>query len=301
MENDFFTEASHNKLILKTPPKSLVKWAGGKGMLLSSIVPRFINKSMLQDNGTYLEPFAGSCAMAFHLAFDRMIINDKNIKLMNFYDQVKNRPEKLVRKILRRVDEYMASKDKESYYYSVRDEYNKMVLVAGNGLTHASLFWFINKTCFNGMYRETKNGDFNIPYGKRDCPRPDLNDFLFINGILQKCTICHRPFEKICDMAKSGDIVYLDPPYIPTSKTSSFSDYLRYGFDYEDHKRLCKIMMKMSNRNVHVIMSNSNCDNTKSIYGSLIGFKFREVSVTRLISGKTSGRGIVKELIITNS
>ena len=303
MNDDFFDCVTENRKQAPEKdlgPRSLVKWAGGKGMLLSSIVPSFISRDMLRDGNSYIEPFSGSCAMAFHLKFKKMILNDKNIKLMNFYEQVKCRPEKLVRKINLLIKDGVSYGDREKFYYKIRSEYNELCLVKGNGITHASMFWFLNKTCFNGMYRETKYGAFNIPFGKRDCPIPDVDDFVYISNILKNCKIYHKPFEKICDMAKEHDIVYLDPPYIPISKTSSFSSYLRYGFDDSDHKRLCKMMQKMSDDNVYVIMSNSNSEETKSIYGSLSGFQIFEIDAPRLISGKSKGRGMVKEIIVTN-
>ena len=284
--------------------KSLLKWAGGKGRLFDTIVPKFINYKMLKAGSNYIEPFAGSCSMAFGLDFDNMILNDKNIKLMNFFTQTKIRPEKLFRKISKLTDKYSECCDKkaqESFYYDIREIYNKKNLqVKGNALTNASYFWFLNKTGFNGMYRETATGKFNIPFGKRDCPVPCLSDFLSVSKILQKCQIYTKPFETVCSMAKTGDIIYLDPPYIPVSSTASFSDYLRYGFDLSDHERLCKVMQEMSDNRVYVVLSNSSCDMTKKIYGKLKDFSSYEIETTRLISGKASGRGKVKELIITN-
>ena len=230
-----------------------------------------------------------------------MILNDKNIKLMNFHDQVKKRPEKLHRKIIKYVEQYKKTDNQENFYYETREAYNKLTLATdNNGLTHASLFWFLNKTCFNGMYRETRRGDFNIPFGKRDCPVPDLKDFMDVSLALKNCLLYHKPFDVICEMAKQGDIVYLDPPYIPVSKTAGFSSYLRYGFGIDDHKKLCKIMNQLSNLGVYVVMSNSDCDATRDIYGDLIGFNLIQVETQRLISGKSRGRGKITELIISN-
>ena len=147
--------------------RPLLKWAGGKSKLLPLILP-FLGQ------GDYLEPFLGSGAVAFAVQSNKMILNDKNIKLMNFYEQVKNRPEKLHRKIVKYASSFNCAPDKEVFFYETRAYYNDLTMVEyNNGLTHASLFWVINKTCFNGMYRETKGGDFNIPYGKRVQARSD--------------------------------------------------------------------------------------------------------------------------------
>lgn len=283
--------------------RPLLKWAGGKSMILESIIPRFLASDMIKNNQTYIEPFVGSGAVAFALHYPRMILNDKNIKLMNFHEQVKQRPEKLYRKIQKYIEQYEKHKnlqEKENFYYKTRNKYNSLVLTKGNGLVHASLFWFLNKTCFNGMYRETKRGDFNIPFGKRDCPIPVLESFILVSSILKNSLLMHKPFDTVYDLAKTGDIVYLDPPYIPVSSTASFSDYLRYGFNLDNHKKLCRIMNELSDRGVYVVMSNSDCPVTRQIYGDLRGFKFSTIEVRRFISGKASGRKKITELIISN-
>lgn len=297
-------ENSSQEAIAEEKTKSVLKWTGGKSRLISSIIPRFINPQVLKSGSVYIEPFAGSCSVAFAVNHNRMILNDKNIKLINFFTQTKTRPEKLFRKISKLVKEYEKCNgldEQEKFFYKIRETYNSLVLSSnGNGLTHASFFWFLNKTCFNGMYRETSNGKFNIPFGKRDCPKPCLKDFLNVSAILKNCHLYGKPFETICSMAKPDDMVYLDPPYIPVSITSSFSGYLRYGFDLNDHKKLCKIMQGLSDNNVRVVMSNSDCELTRQTYGGLRDFSFHHVETTRLISGHAKGRGKIKEVVITN-
>jgi DNA adenine methylase len=238
--------------------KSLIKWAGGKSGIISQIVPDFLNRDLLKDGGCYFEPFAGSCTLALYLNYENMVLNDKNIKLINFFRQVKDKPGKLVKKINTVVDSYVKSDSKSKFYNELREKYNCTVLSKGNGIVHAAMFWFLNKTGFNGMYRETSSGDFNIPFGKRKCPVPDLNHFLEVSDILRKCRLYSHNYKIVCDMAKEGDIVYLDPPYIPISDTSGFSDYLRYGFNLKDHENLYRIMEKMDQKGVYVVMSNSS-------------------------------------------
>jgi len=284
------------------PVNTIIKWTGGKSRLINQIRP-FFNKSIFEeDSNVYIEPFAGSFAMALYLKKKKMILNDKNIKLMNFFEQVKIRPRKLLNKINKIIDESESRNDKEVFYYEKREFYNKLILVKGNSITVAALFWYLNKTGFNGMYRETASGKFNIPFGKRLCPRPDVQKFSDVSCAIKNAVLLHKPFKSVCAMAKQNDIVYLDPPYIPVSKTSSFSSYLRYGFGIEDHKILCDEMKKMSNSGVYIVMSNSFCDMTEQIYSVLKkdGFTFHEIEATRLISGKSQGRGKIKELIITN-
>jgi len=300
---EIYKREQHQKCFESVTSGPLLKWAGGKKMVLPFIVPRFLNTKMLMDGNTYIEPFLGSGCVAMSLNFPRMILSDKNIKLMNFHEQVKQRPDKLYRKIMKYVDRYALCKtieEQEKFYYEARKKYNSLILTKGNGILHASLFWFLNKTGFNGMYRETKSGDFNIPFGKRDCPIPSLNHFKIVSSILHNSDLLHKPFDAVCEMSKKGDIVYLDPPYIPISKTSSFSSYLRYGFDENDHKKLCRIMNDLSSMGVYVVMSNSNCSATMEIYGKLKGFVFTEVETQRFISGKSSGRKKITELVISN-
>ena len=145
--------------------KPLLKWAGGKSMLLPFLIPKFLK----QDENAYIEPFIGDGSVALALQCPNMILNDKNIKLMNFHEQVQKRPEKLHRKIIKYINVYNNIKNRKEqgyFFYKTREKYNSLTLSnKNNGLTHASLFWFLNKTCFNGMYRENPRGDFNIPFG----------------------------------------------------------------------------------------------------------------------------------------
>ncbi len=276
---------------------TLVKWPGGKSQLIDFIVPSFISSLKIKD-GFYIEPFAGSCAIAFALNHKNTIINDKNIKLINFYRQVKNSPYKLINKINKIISE---GDEKEDYYYFIRQKYNKTILSKGNGIIHAAMFWFLNQTCFNGMYREDKNGNFNIPYGKRKCKMPKIENFILTSKKLQHYKIFSKNYKQIISMAKENDWVYLDPPYIPVSFTSSFSSYLRYGFEEKDHIELKNIIQCNAEKGVNIILSNSNSEKTKEIYGDLKGFEFFETKkIQRLISGKNKGRKKLTELIITN-
>lgn len=284
-----------------TEPKPLLKWVGGKSRLSNVLIPKFLSNDYIKEGGRYIEPFVGSAAMAIAINHSKMILNDKNIKLMNFYHQIKQRPQKTYLKINKLTTEYNSCHNKEEFFYKIRKKYNDSILnFNNNGISHAAWFWFLNKTGFNGMYRETKKGKFNIPFGKRNCPVLKWQEVLALSKILKNCKLYHKQFDKICTMARNGDFVYLDPPYLPLSKTSNFSSYLRYKFGLDEHALLCEFMEKMHLKNVNVVMSNSNSPLTYDIYGNLKNFYFHKIDVQRLVSGNNKGRKKIKEVIITN-
>jgi len=279
--------------------KPLLKWAGGKTQILSYLIP--LLKQNISTNTTYIEPFLGSGSVAIALNAPRMILNDKNEKLINFHEQVRLNPKILYEEIQQLINRHNKCKDMAGFYYTIRKEYNALELKdEKTKLLSASMFWFLNKTGFNGMYRETKNGDFNIPFGDRKCPSLDFENVMAVSKIFKKCIFFYKSFEEICVMAKKGDIIYLDPPYIPLSKTSSFNGYLKNGFELKLHQKLCKIMNELELSGVNVVMSNSDCDLTRKTYSNLNEFNFKTIDVRRFISGKAKGRRKITELIITN-
>ena len=282
------------------PASPILKWVGGKQRLIPSIVPKYISHGLLSKDQTYFEPFMGSGAIGFYCNFPNMVFGDKNEKLINFYREVRDRTDKLHRKIQKCVDEYDESENKEACYYRLRSEFNSVKPNGYNKIRWAALFWVLNKTCFNGMYRETKSGHFNIPYGKRNSPRPKTANFKKIANILQTSQLIYDDFEGTCKTAKDGDLVYFDPPYLPLSATSSFSTYLKDGFGGAEHEKLKTFIENLHSKNVKVVLSNSNSPVTKEIYGSMNGFTTKHIEARRLVSGKTIGRTMVKEVIITN-
>ena len=280
---------------------SPLKWAGGKKRLLNHLIYDYIYPySQINPNATFYEPFLGSGTVAFNSGFKKMVLGDKNPRLMIFYKEIRDRPEKVLTKILKYQKIYTKTTNKEQYYYQLRNEFNNIHITKNSGVKLSALFWILNKTGFNGMYRETKEGKFNIPFGKRPCPSPKIETFMQISNILKNSEVKRGDFENICQKIKKGDIIYLDPPYIPISKTASFNTYLKNGFNINDQKRLKRFMKKMNENGVKIIMSNSDCKLTRDIYGKMKNFHTNTIKVQRLISGKSKGRTKIQEIIMTN-
>jgi DNA adenine methylase len=274
---------------------TVIKWAGGKRQLASTLIPLIIDN--LNSNNKYYEPFLGSGAIAFSLNHKNKILSDKNDKLINFYLNVKNNFEELFIEIVKLTNRFNDLQNKQKFYYDTREIYNN---IESPGVKQAVLFWFLNKTCFNGMYRETKDGRFNIPYGKRSCPLPDRDIFGALYTRIKDAELSSNDFGCVCNKATVNDVLYCDPPYIPISDTSSFSTYLKNGFDLDEHYRLKNMMSMLSEKGVKVIMSNSDCPKTREIYGDLKGFKIDTVLANRMIAAKSESREAVREVIVSN-
>ncbi len=281
--------------------KSLVKWAGGKGRVLQFLSPYLFSDNFYNRN-RFIEPFCGSMTVSLFMNHPCMLLNDKNRNLINFFEQVKVNPLKLYKKIDKLKNQYnrLDKKLKSEFYYDIREKYNKQYMVKGNGITNAAYFWFLNKTGFNGMYRETKDGKFNIPFGERDCPDIDLNHINNVANIMKSATFSSLNFDSFCNCIQDGDAVYFDPPYLPYSKTSSFNSYIGKGFDIELHVKLAAIMKRLSRKGVAVVMNNSQSELTNDIYGGLKGFHIEKIMVSRSISAKSGSRQKAGELIIAN-
>lgn len=267
---------------------------GGKSKLIEILIPKYINNI----SGRFIEPFCGGCSLAAHLNLNDMVLNDANEKLIRFYKQVALNSKDVVDKINSMKTEFNKSSDKTQEYCKLRSQFNSN----NDEVTHAALFWIINKICFNGLYRVNKSGEFNAHFGNRDCPDVDTSLFSEFSKMLNKSHLLCEDFSSVCENAKSGDVVYLDPPYIPISETASFEKYVKSGFGLRNHELLCKLMIEMNGRGVKMVLSNSNCSTTHDIYKELLnhGFKFDEIETMRKVSCKTSSRGKAKELIIYN-
>lgn len=294
-----FNEDDLNKVDLLSGIKySLLKWVGGKKRLLKPIV-ELISKCY-SEGVTYYEPFLGSGAVIFSCNFLKTVIGDKNKKLINFYESVKEKPEELVKNILDLRHQFNKSINKLDFFNDIKTQFN---MPQNDLIRQSSMFWFLNKMGFNGMYRENKSGEYNIPFSQaKSMPSPDMKDFLHISNILKSknCILKQGDYQLTCLDIKPKDIVYLDPPYIPISLTAAFTSYTNDDFVLKDHEILKNFIEKISSEGVYVILSNSNSEKTKEIYGNMNGFRMEEVDVTRLISGKSKGRGKIKELIIHN-
>ena len=267
-----------------------VKWAGGKRQLLSQIKERMPEKYI-----NYFEPFVGGGAVVFELLPANALINDINKALINAYKQICNKPEAFL-KAVKRLDEEIGE-DGKAYYYSLREHYNDKLMRAEYDVELAALFVFINKHCFNGLYRVNGKGLFNVPYNNSRRTSVDENAIMEISKYLHKVTIIDEDFEVACRDAKKGDFVFLDSPYAPLNPTS-FESYTQEGFDIESHKRLARLFDELTARGCYCMLTNHNTDLIHELYGNK-GYRMDVVGVKRMINSDASNR-VGEEVIICN-
>ena len=265
-----------------------VKWAGGKRQLLDRIKARLPK----HFNG-YMEPFVGGGAVYFGLQPEKAIINDINESLINAYRQIQISPEEFVN-VISEHDRKIADAGKE-YYYKVRELYNDKLMRAEYDMELAVLFVFLNKHCFNGLYRVNGSGLFNVPYNnsvKESCSRENI---LAVSRSLQKVCIKSGDFQDACELAKKDDFIFLDSPYAPLNPTS-FSSYTKEGFDIESHKRVAVVFRELTKRGCYCMLTNHNTELINELYAD---FNKTVVDVRRMINSDAKNR-VGKEIIITN-
>ena len=267
-----------------------VKWAGGKRQLLTQIKER-----MPEKYNNYFEPFVGGGAVTFALLPENALINDINKALINAYRQICNAPEVFL-KAIKKLDNEMWEDGKE-YYYFLREHYNDKLMKTEFDVELAALFVFINKHCFNGLYRVNGKGLFNVPYNNSRRVSVDENLIMEISEYLQSVKIMDGDFEVACKEAKGGDFVFIDSPYAPLNPTS-FESYTKEGFDIESHKRLAKLFDELTARGCYCMLTNHNTDLINELYGNK-GYRIDIVSVKRMINSDASNRA-GEEVIICN-
>jgi DNA adenine methylase len=264
--------------------RPFVKWAGGKTALLPELLKRVPPKF-----GTYYEPFVGAGALFFALQPERAVIADANHRLMCTYAALAEAPESVITQ-LRRHD----FNHTDAYYYLVRD----IDIDARPTSKIAAWFIYLNKTCFNGLYRVNKSGKFNVPIGSYKNPTIcDEENLRACSAALQGVTIRRSDFEETVSTAKEGDFCYFDSPYVPVTQTADFTSYTVDGFTYKDQVRLLNTAKALKARGVHVMLSNSATLLVESLYDE--HFTLDRVEVRRNVNSKASGRGPVGEYIIT--
>ncbi len=267
-----------------------VKWAGGKRQLIPQIRER-----MPEKYNNYYEPFVGGGAVMFELLPSDALINDVNRALMNAYRQICNKPEAFL-KAVNRLDEEMWEDGRE-YYYSLRKSYNDKLVRAEYDIELAALFVFINKHCFNGLYRVNGKGLFNVPYNNSRRASVDEKSIMAASEYLRGVTIQDGDFEKACEDAAKGDFIFFDSPYAPLNP-SSFESYTKEGFDIESHRRLAKLYDELTGRGCYCMLTNHNTQLINELYGNK-GYKIDVVSVKRMINSDASNR-VGEEVIICN-
>ena len=267
-----------------------VKWAGGKRQLIPQIKER-----MPKQYNSYFEPFVGGGAVIFELLPTNALINDINKALINAYRQICNAPEAFLAAV-KQLDEAMWE-DGKKYYYSLREHYNDKLMKAEYDVELAALFVFINKHCFNGLYRVNGKGLFNVPYNNSRRTSVDESIIMEVSRYLQGITIMDGDFEEACEGAGQGDFVFIDSPYAPLNPTS-FESYTKEGFDIESHRRLSNLFDKLTNRGCYCMLTNHNTELINELYSGK-GYRRDVVSVKRMINSDASKR-VGEEIIICN-
>ena len=267
-----------------------VKWAGGKRQLLSKIKER-----MPEQYNDYYEPFVGGGAVVLELQPENAVINDINKSLINAYTQIANNPDEFLDAV-NMLDNEMWDDGKE-YYYSIREHYNDKLMREEFDIELAALFVFINKHCFNGLYRVNGKGLFNVPYNKSRKASVDKKAIVETSKYLRSINIINGDFENACRNAQVGDFVFIDSPYAPL-KPTSFESYTKEGFDVESHRRLANLFDELSERGCYCMLTNHNTEFINESYGNK-GYSIDVVSVKRMINSDASNR-VGEEVIIYN-
>ncbi len=287
--------------------KPFLKWAGGKTQLLDSINSKF----PYNEDFVYIEPFVGSGAVLFWVLnnypnLKQAIINDINTDLINSYKTIKTDVESLIIILQQLENDYHKLANnlelKKVYYYSKRTIFNDRT---SDQVTQAALFIFLNRTCFNGLYRVNKNNGFNVPIGSYKKPKIcDANNLKTVSKILAKVEILNEDFEATIDYATKNTVFYFDPPYKPLSETSSFNSYAKNSFDDNEQIRLKQFLDKLNLLGYKWILSNSDVKNNNSA-NNFFDDLYKEYNINRVlakrsINSNASKRGVLTELLITN-
>ena len=269
-------------------PKPFLKWAGGKTKLLDQLLP--LLPSDIEER-RYFEPFLGGGSMFFHLQPQGAMLGDVNAELITTYEAVRA----CVDDVLEELASLCQSPMSADTYYQCRERYNggHMSMVE-----KAALFIYLNKTCFNGIYRVNKAGLFNVPYGQRKTPYVVEEEALRESSrVLRHAALLPLKYKDTALMASHKAFVYFDPPYMPLSATSNFATYAKEGFSFEDQKELRELCGTLNARGVKFMVSNSDTPELRELYSM---FNLHTITATRSINSKGNGRGAVLELVVTN-
>ncbi|HVX01767.1 MAG TPA: Dam family site-specific DNA-(adenine-N6)-methyltransferase [Nitrososphaera sp.] len=272
-----------------------MKWAGSKRRLVHMLA-RFCPERL----GRYFEPFIGSGAFFFHLAQSKprfeAVLSDSNYELINVYLQVRDRTGELVEVLEEHQRNYYAGREK--YYYYVRDAEEKL---PASDVERAARMIFLNRTCYNGLFRVNRAGRFNVPHGAYDRPTICNRDALFSAARIiarDGVSIEHANYADATRLCEKGDFVYFDPPYLPLTKTANFVDYTRESFGWQDHVELAGEFMRLHNLGCTVVLSNSDTHRIRQLYRD---FTIKTARVERLINCNASRRTGQRELVILSS
>ena len=286
------------------PGRPFLKWAGGKGQLLEQFDALFPSP---ENVNRYFEPFLGSGAVFFHLMNQQRIagipvfLSDINGTLMDLWMHLRDEPSAVIQQLRKLQLAY--DPQVPEIYYTNRERFN--ALGAVSSIEKSALFIALNRTCFNGLYRENSKGHFNVPVGRYANPRIlDEENLWAVHQTLQGIDLQNRPYVDVLHTAQKGDFVYFDPPYYPRNKTSQFAQYSRDGFRAQDHETLTALFIELTRRGVHCMLSNSDApfviDLFKEAQSVCPTVQIHKVQARRTINSKATNRQAIFEVVVTN-
>lgn len=294
------------------PAKPVVKWIGGKRQLLPEIRSRY-PAGLGTDITQYIEPFLGGGAVMIDVLsnydMSSVIVSDVNLELMNMYSVVKHNPENLIDVLRYREKMYhpLTHEERKGVYYPTREMYNDCMMKGYDcpSLLMAAWFIFLNKTCFNGLYRVNMKGEFNAPIGKYKEPAIcEDGNLRKVSRLLQNTTLYHRDYREALEDVDERTFIYLDPPYRPIATGSDFTSYTRSRFNDDDHRELADMLHKIDKRGGKFMLSNSdpkNHDESDEFFDELYScYNIERVGAVRRVNTDGTGRGSVSELLVTN-
>lgn len=289
--------------------KPFLKWAGGKGQLLNTFDGMFPEELIKGNVEAYIEPFVGGGAILFHVLqtynIKKAYINDINKELINCYRCIKANVEEVIKQLSKLENEYLISNDKTIYFYQVRNRYNEIHLNGHYDFEKCADFIFLNRTCFNGLYRVNKSGEFNVPHGKYKNPLIcDKENLTLCSKLLQKVEISFGDYQEVLKNANKNTFVYFDPPYRPLIENNSFVSYDKSGFSDDDQIKLANNYKTLDNQKCLLMLSNSdpkNANKNDNFFDNLYkGFEIERVYAKRMINCQASKRGDITEIVVMN-
>ena len=293
--------------MIRKSAKPFLKWAGGKTQLISEIEQNLPNSTF----NTYIEPFVGSGAVLFWVLgeftqLEQAVVNDINEDLINTYKSIQSTPKELISVLEILQNEYHSLENtdnkKQEYYYQKRELFNNR---QQDRVTHSALFIFLNRTCFNGLYRVNRKNEFNVPMGSYKKPTIcDHSNILAVSEALQKVELLCGDFEQTVNYTSANTLFYFDPPYKPLNETSSFNSYAKDEFNDDEQIRLKNFCEKLDLLGHNWILSNSDVKGKNpndNFFDDLFSdFTIKRVDAKRSINANPQKRGLLKELLITN-
>lgn len=280
------------ELLISEKPKPFVKWVGGKRQLLAQFrkLKLYPPEKFNPEKNTYFEPFVGGGAVFFDLLPKHAVLSDLNSELVTTYNVIKNNVEGLIKNLYKH-------KNNKEYFLIIRSLDVKVL----TDIEIASRFIYLNKTCFNGLFRVNKAGNFNVPFANNKNPLVcDEVNLKRVSSALKDVSIEHRGYKEVLKYAKKGDFVYFDPPYYPISKTASFTAYTNDSFLEKQQLELRDTFIELHKRGCFVMLSNSDTPFICKIYSGIRGVRISKVEAGRAINSKGNNRGKITEVLVTN-